>query len=267
MLSLVEFLIKFSTIDRSFIIDFFGIYDIKNRTNYNVDLDKLTTWLSVRKDTLKATLFESYIQNVDYKIIKLQNKGKRGGQGKEQILLTSDCFKLLAMRSHSKKAERVRRYYLELEKVLDKYKDYIIEGISEKYDLVLNNQKPIITPSKGVIYVIQTADDVSLYKIGKSSNFKNRIRNYNADKADNIKPILVYETDDIDNVEKCLKGHMKEFQYRKYKEVFQVDIGLIKKVLEQCDCNSNTIRLIKRNKPLKQNGGNLYMMIDKSITV
>ena len=50
---------------------------------------------------------------------------KHGGQNKEIILLTSDCFKLLCLRSKTKKAELVRKYYIELEKLIDEYKDII----------------------------------------------------------------------------------------------------------------------------------------------
>jgi hypothetical protein len=42
-----------------------------------------------------------------------------------------------------------------------------------------------------------------------------------------IKNFFIYETDNIDQVESCIKTYMKKAQYRKYKEVYQVD-------LEQC---------------------------------
>lgn len=263
MLNLVEFLKKYSTIDNSFIDDFFGMYDIKEKTNYNVDLDKLAIWLNAPKANVKKTLVGSYVKNVDYRIVKIRNTNTHGGQGKEQILLTPDCFKLLAMRSRTKKAERVREYYLELEKILDKYKDYIIKGISDKYEILLNNQKPKVYPKKGVIYIIQTADEITLYKIGKSKKFQNRIRNYNADKANDIRPILIYETDSIDTVESCVKHAIKEFQYRKYKEVYQVNVDILKKVIKECDCSAKRLTLITRNAPMKQEGGNLFMMIEK----
>jgi hypothetical protein len=66
---------------------------------------------------------------------------------------------------------------------------------------------------KGIIYIIQTADDNTLYKIGKTSNLKNRLIKYNTDKKDDIIPMYIYETDDID--EKCIKAFMKKYQYRK----------------------------------------------------
>ena len=39
----------------------------------------------------------------------------------------------------------------------------------------------------------------------------------NSDKKDDIIPIYIYESDDIDKVEKCIKYYGKKYQYRKYK--------------------------------------------------
>lgn len=105
------------------------------------------------------------------------------------------------MQSKTKKAIYVWEYFYSLKELIEKYKNYIIEG--------LNNQKPKVNPSKGVIYIIKTTDDETLYKIGKTKNLKSRLVKYNADKKDNIIPIYIYETDDIDAVEKCIKAFMK----------------------------------------------------------
>ena len=44
-------------------------------------------------------------------------------------MLTPDCFKRLCLLSRTKKAEEVRTYFLELEKLIGNYKDYIINGL------------------------------------------------------------------------------------------------------------------------------------------
>ena len=41
---------------------------------------------------------------------------------------------------------------------------------------------------------------------------------YNEDKKDDTKPIYIYESEDIDAVEECIKRYAKEYKYRKYKE-------------------------------------------------
>ena len=79
------------------------------------------------------------------------------GAPTEEILLTIKCFKLLCMHSKTEKSSEVREYFYGLEE--------LIEGLNDKIKKLENNQK-------GVIYVIQTGDDKSLYKIGKTKNLK-----------------------------------------------------------------------------------------------
>jgi hypothetical protein len=138
------------------------------------------------------------------------------------------------MNSKTKKSVEVREYFYNLEELIDKYKNYIIEGLNDKIKKLENNQKPKINQSKGIIYIIQTADDKSLYKIGKTQNLKKRLNSYNLDKKDDIIPIYIYETDNIDAVEKCVKGFIKKYQYRKYKEVYEVNIDIIKAFINEC---------------------------------
>ena len=60
---------------------------------------------------------------------------------------------------------------------LNKYKNYIIEGLSDKIDTIKKGKKPKVNPEKAIIYIFKTADtpENSLYKIhfyyrGKSPN-------------------------------------------------------------------------------------------------
>lgn len=55
---------------------------------------------------------------------------------------------------------------------------------------------------------------------------------------------------------------MKEFQYRKYKEIYQADINMIKNILKECESSYCKMQLIKKNKsiPKKQNGGFNYFI-------
>jgi phage anti-repressor protein len=207
-MELLEFLKKYSKISDKFIDDFFEFVKVDDRFSPNIDLDKITLWLNTKKGDLKETLQNTYIHNIDYTVTKNKN-GKKGGQS-ETILLTPKCFKLLCMKSRSKKADQVREYYLELEEIIDKYKDYIIDGLNTKIKQLEYNQKPKINPQKGIIYILQATDDIGLYKIGRSTKFKRRLREYQADKGYDIRPLYTYEVDDVENIEACIKRHMKE---------------------------------------------------------
>ena len=68
-----------------------------------------------------------------------------------------------------------------------------------------------------------------------------------------INILYFFETEDIDSVEKCAKTLMKKYQYRKYKEVYQVNIDIIKEVISSCG-------KIPENIKFKENQDNKYLM-------
>ena len=68
---------------------------------------------------------------------------------------------------------------------------------------------------------------------------------------------MTYEADNIEQLEICVKNYMKKSQYRKYKEIYQVDLDIIKKVIKDCDVKLKEINDMIDKKNKKQNGGNL----------
>ena len=120
--------------------------------------------------------------------------------------------------------------------------------------------KPISDTKSGVIYVLKTDYNIiDLYKIGKTKKFKERIRTHNSSHIDNVDIVHIYESNYIDEVEKCLKNVLVSKQYRKRKEFYQVDLNTIKELINTCDKMSLKVR--KNNKNIKQSGG-YYIMID-----
>ena len=65
----------------------------------------------------------------------MKPKGK-GGQNTEKILLTIRCFKKFCQLTRSKHGNNIREYFLDIEYILNKYKNYIIEGLVDKIDAV-----------------------------------------------------------------------------------------------------------------------------------
>ena len=267
-MDLVTFLKKHTKISNNFIDDFFGLYDPKDKYNFTIDVENVVKWLDMRKDHMKDTLLYSYEENVDYKIIKNVKtaKDKIVGAPKQTILMTPKCFKLMAMQSRTKKAVEVREYYYELEQVVDRYKEYIIQGLEEKIKKLENNQKPKINSQKGVIYIIQAADDTSMYKIGRAVDMKTRSYPYNADKKDDIIPLYIYETDDVIEVEKCVKAFSAKYQYRKRKEIYETDINKLKEIIDSCgelNCKLNLTNKNISKKNARQKSVKYYIAIVK----
>ena len=226
-----------------------------------INFDNLVIWLKIRKDSLKRTLIETYIKNIDYKIKKI--KSKTPGKPKDEIMITIDCCKRLCMLSKTNKAEEVRTYFIEVEKLMNKYKNYIIEALNNRIGVLENNQMPIPNNKGGIIYVLKTDKDIiDLYKLGKTKKFKERIRTHNSSHIDNVDIIHIYETDYIDEVEKCLKNVLSTKQYRKRKEFYQINLDVLKELIKTCDKMSVTVR--KNNKNIKQEGNYFIMLENKN---
>jgi phage anti-repressor protein len=254
-MDLVTFLKTHTKISNIFIEDFFGMYDANFVNTFSINLEKVAKWFNTKKGKLKDTLLYSYKEDIDYKIIKEPNNGKVG-KPKETILLTPKCFKLIAMQTKSKKGVQVREYYYELEQVVDQYKEYIIQGLKEKIKKLENNQKPKINQRKGIIYIIETDDGIGHYKIGKTINLRDRLEKYNGSKKDDIVPRYIYETDNVDEVEMCIKSYAKKYKYRKYKEVYKADLDMLKELVNDCGDFNKNIMLKMKNRSKIQKGGN-----------
>ena len=133
--------------------------------------------------------------------------------------------------------------------------------MNKKIKQLENNQKPKINKTKKIIYVFRALNtDLTLYKIGKTINSKKRFSTHNSSLANDLEVLFQYETENIDQVELCVKAHMKNAQYRKYKEIYQVDLDILKEVIKNCDTKINEVN--KKIESKKQKGGNILKNID-----
>ena len=264
---MIKFIKTFSDVPNGFIEDFFDISKEEYYADeFAIDLKIVANWLEVRKDSLKTILITNFEKNYDY-VIEMEKKFHRTGATlKENIFLTPDTFKELCMLSQTKKAKEVRRYYLSIEKLIKKYYTEIQDKLYSEIDMLKINQKPKINIKGGVIYILEALNtNTTLYKIGKSWDIRNRLNTYNSGNANDIEPIFVIKVDDIDSVESCVKNAIKRFQYRKYKEIYEINLDILKQVMYSCDEFAGKInKLIDENDDLSDiDENNLYMAIHK----
>lgn len=260
-----DYMKKFTTIDPKFIDDFFSLYDQETSDNdFVIDLDIVIKWLGMEKFNFKKTLKSSYIKDVDYEIIKVKSNG-RGGQNRETILLTPSCFKKICQLTKTKKGDEIRDYFLEVEDSLKRYYLYIIDGMKTKIQKLEHNQKPKIYPKRAVIYVFQTPDKTDVYKIGKTTSLKNRLRSHQTPLADDINILFYFEVDDVDTVESCVKVLLKRFNYRNNRELLEVDPQIIKDTIKTC--GKTVKKIIKMNSVNKNKKQKYYIYFDKDVRV
>ena len=242
-----------------------------------IDLNDIVKWLKVQKGNIKRILVNNFKEHVDYTIEKVEKKIKsyRGTTRAEKIMITPDCCKSLCMLSQTEKAKEVRQYFIEIEKTMRKYHNEIEENLKKKIGILKTNQKPKLDIKGGIIYILKALNtDETLYKIGKTENIKNRMKNYNSGNGDTIEPLFILEVKDIYAVETCLKGLLKQYQYRKYKEVYEVDLDIIKRACFECDAvHESFTKFLKKNttkkineqfKKLKVKDASLFIIVDKN---
>jgi hypothetical protein len=213
-----EFINKYSFVNSSFVKDFYNIIkeDYIERSNeFLIDSEILRKWLLVNsRRAFNDTIKKSYKKNVDYKIEKIKKTDGSGGHNLEVITLTPEAAKKICLSTNSKIGPKVQQYFLDIELALYKYKNYIIEGMSKKIEQLENNLKPKINSNKKIIYVFRALNtELTLYKIGKTINSKTRFSKHNSPLANDLEVLFQYETENIDQVESCIKSYMKKSQF------------------------------------------------------
>jgi len=235
------FVNKYSFVNSTFVKDFYSIIKedyIERYTEFLIDSEILRKWLKINiRQKFNDTIKRSYIKNIDYELKKVKKSEGRGGQNFEVITLTPEASKKICLSTNSKMGPLVQQYFLDLEVALYKYKNYIIDGLKQKNKQLENNQKPKINPGKKIIYVFKALNtDLTLYKIGKTINSKTRFLKHNSPMANDLEVLFQFETENIDQVESCVKSYMKLSKYRKYKEIYQTSLRIIKKAIKDCEC-------------------------------
>jgi phage anti-repressor protein len=93
---------------------------IQSTDPFPIDFDNAWNWIGYSsKQKAKNKLFHNFEEEIDYTFL-LNQMGKRSGRGghnREQIRLTIDCFKSLAMMAGTSKGKEVRQYFLKCERI------------------------------------------------------------------------------------------------------------------------------------------------------
>lgn len=260
MESLLDFLHKYSDVDIEFIRDFIRIQQgDKSRDPFKINLEIVAKWLDTRKEKLKKTLKKTYHKDIDYIVLLPlrgeQNKGS-GGHNKKDIFITVDTFKMLTMKSKTKKAHKIRYYYLTLEKLVEIYKDDIIKNQKKKISQLEYNLKKKKFPVKGAIYIISLDDG---YKIGKTKDLNKRYKLYKtANKNDPIIKYVFYASD-IDKLENCLKNILKDHEYKNRKEFYIMNLNDIIFAIKECEKLITKIKCRTCDKKINSNLNKSFM--------
>jgi phage anti-repressor protein/predicted GIY-YIG superfamily endonuclease len=237
------------------------------QTDLVIDADKAVEWLGVRKYNLLKLLRSQYKLGIDFQVEKISHPtGMRyGGNTYKRVSMTPDCFKRVCMLSRTPRAEEVRTYFIGLESLLVKYRQQLVQGMAADIRLLQRAAKPKDpADSAGYIYVIRaSAENDSVYKIGRTQDLNRRIATYtDTGRADGVEVVFKFRTESHKATEACVKAMLRERQYRKYKEVYQADIDMIKDIIRKCDDVASYTRIYTSRKPSKMTGG-YYIVLER----
>lgn len=277
-IKLEDFIITRSNIPKNFLEDFFNLGgDTYGDTYKNINFDDIVKWFDVQKNHLKRLLKKNFKIMDDYTEEKILVKNKnRGANFVSKIMLTPDCFKELCMLSHTEKAKGVRKYYIVAEGLLRDHFEQIINDLNKELGLIKNNIKKPMEIIGGHIYILKAmnTNQKDMFKLGNSNDMKKRLRVYNTGNANNIDLLFLMKVDNINMVEGCIKNLAREYQYKKNKEVYNIDFEFLKHLCIKCknfikqlekEFINNTVNTKSKIKMMKKknNFASYYMIIDK----
>lgn len=229
--------------------------------------------MDTQKGHLKTLLESNFEEDGDYTVIEKDTNGKgkgKGGNNKKVILLTYDCAKMLCMISKTEKAHVIRKFYVDLEKLIITYKDSIVRDLNNQLEIKLSNKNIIKkNKQKGLVYIlaldntldiknIDTTKNMEL-KIGNSEDLEQRMREYNVGNIYELPIVFAYLTDDYKDLEKCLKECLKRYQIKNNQEKFYIDLEFVKDTIKYC--NKSKSILLKQNKNLLKGKDNRKYVI------
>jgi hypothetical protein len=147
------------------------------------------------------------------------------------------------MLSKTKKADTIRRFYVELEKLIITYKESIVNDLHNRLGIKVENAN-IIRKNKeqGLIYVLKL-DDTKINsnknefesKIGKTMDIKNRMGQYKVGRINDLPIVYIYLTDDVIDLENCIKDCLKRKQIVNGTETYKISLEEVKNTIKYCN--------------------------------
>jgi hypothetical protein len=236
-----------------------------NPDDFLINFDDIYKWIGFsRKSDAKKLLINNFTINKDYKIDKLIAAAiaaaikSKGGENKEYICLTINCFKKFCMKASTKQADKIYDYYIKMEEIIFKYiqeqfieqqniihqKNNILElkdkEIDDKDKLLelkeqeinyIKNKKYDEAEKIGSIYIF-TTDKQNIHKVGKSKSVIRRKNDLQTAIVDDIQLIYEYKTSNDTLLESIVHDILKDYRCKSNREHFWCNTNYIKTIIE-----------------------------------
>ena len=230
-----------------FVSSFFCYLNFNQTTDFIIDLDNIWQWLGFsQKAMAKRTLEKHFQVDKDYKSLLCrtaeQKNDGRGGHNKENIMMNIKTFKLLCIKSGTKKADEIHDYYIKLEELLqnainDESNELRMQ-LEKKEQEQINLQNKLteveeenkllqVRDTIPIIYIYNTTPlaEIPILKIGYTTrNINDRIKTYLTPNGKGKLEFTIEVPDNnVNNFEKFIHGVFSRFLIKS--EVFQLSVN------------------------------------------
>lgn len=227
---LFQLLKKHTTIDTDFINTFFKKFKIGGELDFDIEDKNVAKYLGITLQSLRNRLLnqnsknKNYLEKVDY--VKIKSGKSSAGL---TYMINYQCFERLAMSGDSVESESVRMYFVKLREFITEHQYLIYQAIENKSDL----KKYTNFES---IYFFAADERKFNFKIGRTKNIVQRLRNYNVGRIKEVDLKYFALVKNSFLIEQCMKFKLKKKQVLPNKEIYEIDVNLLKKVIKECYC-------------------------------
>ena len=250
-ISLKDFLIKYTAISEKFINEYYKFYELCETNIFGIESSLVANYLEY--DNLKKfneKLREKFVLGRDYEIIRIKQKLQKNIQD-AYYFLSFDGFEKACMLAKTQRGNEVRDYFILLCKFIDYYKEHFSNKILE------------LAKNEGCIYVILANKNKRIFKVGSSTTeMRKRLNNYSTGKDTHPDVKFIMIVDNPKQVEKCINVFLKKKNYKNKKELYKVDIDMLKTIILGCsELNAKYSNIIK-NSDINNEDHDAYIIYD-----
>jgi len=231
-ISFIELLKKHTIVDIEFIDTFFSKFKIGEELSFDIEDTSIAKYLGISLINLRKRLNNYYsknnnfIQNVDF--IKVKT-GKTSGVS---YMCNYACFEKIAMGGDSEESEAVRMYFVKIREFLVENQKTILQAMENKTKLNRYNG------FEGIYFFVIDQRHPDIFKIGRTTNIVNRLRNYNVGRIDEVDLKYYALIKNYVLVEQCIKHNLIKNQYIKNKEIYKIHPSTLKEIINDCYCKN-----------------------------
>jgi phage anti-repressor protein len=150
----------------------------------------------------------------------------------------------VALSSNADNGIMIRKYFIELEKLVNQFRETILDEYYSDKKIKHNNEQ--IYPEKEGIYItkeriVDTEKYKYKHKVSYTTNLKKRVRVLNTSVSDNEELVYFLEVRQAKFIEYILKYSLHNYVYRKRREFFICPLSTILKKLRHCVQFTNSL--------------------------